>query len=58
MVSKIRGVRIISKVDVKDDNIVKGAHLEGLRVVGSPSVFSSIYFQEFIEYLDILEVQF
>ncbi len=29
-------VRIIARLDVKSDNVVKGVHLEGLRVVGKP----------------------
>ena len=49
MVSAKKSVRIIPRIDVKGDNVVKGIHLEGLRVVGSPSIFSSIYYQEFAD---------
>tara|TARA_B110000008_G_scaffold266106_1_gene291933 strand:- start:6735 stop:7607 length:873 start_codon:yes stop_codon:yes gene_type:complete len=46
MVDGKKSVRIIPRIDVKGENVVKGVHLEGLRVVGYPSVFSSIYYQE------------
>ena len=29
-------VRLIPRLDVKGPNVVKGIHLEGLRVVGQP----------------------
>ena len=28
--------RIIAKLDIKSENVVKGIHMEGLRIVGSP----------------------
>ncbi len=39
-------VRIIPRLDVKGPNVVKGIHLEGLRVVGKPEVFAPAYYQE------------
>ena len=36
-------VRIIPKLDIKGDNLVKGIHLEGLRVLGKPSEFIKYY---------------
>ena len=36
-------MRIIPKLDVKGDNLVKGIHLEGLRVLGKPSNFVKYY---------------
>lgn len=38
-------VRIIPRLDIKGPNLVKGIHLEGLRVLGSPDVFSSYYYE-------------
>ena len=32
--------RIISKLDIKDHNLVKGIQLEGLRVLGNPNDFA------------------
>ena len=31
--------RIISRLDIKGPNLVKGVHLEGLRVLGNPKLF-------------------
>ena len=30
-------VRIIARLDIKGPNLIKGVHLEGLRVVGDPN---------------------
>ena len=38
--------RIIARLDIKGPNLVKGIHLEGLRVLGSPSVFAKKYFDD------------
>jgi len=35
--------RVIAKLDIKTDNVVKGVHMEGLRVVGKPSELSRKY---------------
>jgi cyclase len=37
-------IRIIPRIDVKGVNVVKGIHLEGLRVLGNPSEFASNYY--------------
>ena len=42
----MRSVRIIPRLDIKGPNIVKGIHLEGLRVLGLPERFSSYYFHD------------
>lgn len=38
--------RIIPKLDIKGPNLVKGIHLEGLRVLGKPEDFARIYYEE------------
>ena len=38
--------RIIPRLDIKGPNLVKGIHLEGLRVLGKPEDFASAYFQQ------------
>ncbi len=35
--------RIIPKLDIKDNNLVKGINLEGLRVLGNPEYFADLY---------------
>ena len=39
-------IRIIPRLDIKGPNVVKGVHLEGLRVVGKPELFSTRYYAE------------
>ena len=38
--------RIIARLDIKNDFLVKGMHLEGLRVLGYPEFFAQKYFEE------------
>src|SRR3990167_9582997 len=38
-------VRLIPRLDIKGPNLVKGIHLEGLRVLGKPEVFARYYYQ-------------
>lgn len=38
-------VRIIPRLDIKGPNLVKGIHLEGLRVLGNPSLFALHYYE-------------
>lgn len=38
-------IRIIPRLDIKGPNLVKGIHLEGLRVLGRPEVFAEEYYQ-------------
>lgn len=38
-------IRIIPKLDIKGPNLVKGIHLEGLRVLGKPEEFARYYYE-------------
>ena len=38
-------IRIIPKLDIKNENLVKGIHLEGLRALGNPEYFAENYYQ-------------
>ena len=46
--------RIISKLDVKGPNLVKGVCLEGLRVLGEPSLFAKKYFNQMVDEIIIM----
>ena len=49
--------RVIARLDVKGPNLVKGIHLEGLRVIGDPRVYASRYYAEGADeilYVDIV----
>jgi len=41
----MKNVRIIPRLDIKGPNLVKGIHLEGLRVLGSPEEFARYYYE-------------
>src|SRR3990170_4068103 len=40
-----KNIRIIPKLDIKGPNLVKGIHLEGLRVLGKPEQFARYYYE-------------
>ncbi len=49
--------RIIARLDVKNNALVKGIHLEGLRVLGSPEDFAKKYYIDGIDeiiYMDVV----
>ncbi|MBK7891767.1 MAG: imidazole glycerol phosphate synthase subunit HisF [Bdellovibrionales bacterium] len=53
----MKNVRLISRLDIKGPNLIKGIHLEGLRVVGSPIEFARKYHEAGIDeiiYMDIV----
>ncbi len=39
-------IRIIPRLDIQGPNVVKGVHLEGLRVLGRPELFAPRYYAE------------
>ena len=41
----MKTIRIIPRLDVKGPNLVKGIHLEGLRVLGNPNDFAKYYYE-------------
>lgn len=45
----MRNTRVIARLDVKGPNLIKGIHLEGLRVVGNPQQFATEYFEQGID---------
>jgi len=49
-------VRVIARLDIKGPNLVKGVHLEGLRVLGSPEHFAQAYYREGIDELVYMDV--
>ena len=40
----MENIRVIPRLDIKGPNLVKGIHLEGLRVLGLPEEFASHYY--------------
>jgi cyclase len=39
-------VRLIARMDIKGPNLIKGVHLEGVRVVGDPQVHARRYYEQ------------
>lgn len=53
----MKTVRIIPKLDIKGPNLVKGIHLEGLRVLGKPEDFAKYYYEggaDELLYMDVV----
>ncbi len=42
----MRKIRLVPRLDIKGPNLIKGVQLEGLRVIGDPSVFARKYYEE------------
>ena len=49
-------IRIIPRLDIKGPNVVKGIHLEGLRVIGRPDEMARYYYQEGADELFFMDV--
>lgn len=51
------GIRLIPRLDIKGPNLIKGIHLEGLRVVGDPQEYARRYYEQGADeliYMDIV----
>ncbi len=44
-------LRLIARLDIKGPNLIKGIHLEGLRVIGDPQDFATRYYRDGIDEL-------
>jgi len=50
-------VRLIARLDIKGPNLIKGVHLEGLRVIGDPQEHATRYYEQGADellYVDIV----
>ncbi|RZL50374.1 MAG: imidazole glycerol phosphate synthase subunit HisF [Pedobacter sp.] len=52
----MKTVRIIPRLDIKGPNLVKGIHLEGLRVLGKPSDFAKYYYEQGADEIMFMDV--
>jgi imidazole glycerol-phosphate synthase subunit HisF len=53
----LSNVRLLARLDIKAPNLIKGVHLEGLRVVGDPHAYAERYYEQGIDeiiYMDIV----
>jgi len=54
---KEKSIRLIARLDVKGENLIKGVHLEGLRVIGAPQEYAKKYYEQGADeliYMDIV----
>lgn len=51
-----KNIRIIPRLDIKGPNLVKGIHLEGLRVLGKPEQFARYYYETGADELIYMDV--
>ena len=49
-------IRIIPRLDIKGPNLVKGIHMEGLRVLGKPEHFAQYYYENGADELIYMDV--
>jgi imidazole glycerol-phosphate synthase subunit HisF len=52
-----KNIRVIPRLDIKGPNLVKGIHLEGLRVLGKPEQFARYYYEtgaDELVYMDVV----
>ena len=47
--------RIIARLDIKKDRLIKGVHLEGLRPIGNPIEYANKYYHQGIDELLLLD---
>lgn len=50
-------VRIIARLDIKGENVIKGVQLEGLRIIGKPGPIARRYYEQGIDeifYIDVV----
>jgi imidazole glycerol-phosphate synthase subunit HisF len=53
----MQNIRLIARMDIKGPNLIKGIHLEGLRVIGDPQDFARRYYEagaDELIYIDIV----
>ena len=43
---QIKKNRLIARLDIKGENLIKGINLEGLRVIGSPNEYAKKYYNQ------------
>lgn len=42
----MKRIRLIARLDIKGQNLIKGIHLEGLRVIGPPGEYANKYYNQ------------
>lgn len=48
--------RVIARLDIKSENLIKGVHLEGLRKIGDPNEYALKYYKQGIDEILLMDV--
>jgi cyclase len=48
-------MRIIARLDIKTENLIKPIQLEGLRIVGNPNEYAKKYYEQGIDELILID---
>lgn len=51
----MRYLRVIARLDIKGINLIKGIHLEGLRVIGHPNDYATSYYRQGVDELILMD---
>jgi len=51
----MRNIRLVSRLDIKGSNVIKGMQMEGLRVVGTPAEMGKRYYHDGIDEIIFLD---
>ena len=51
----MKNIRLIARLDIKGKNLIKGIHLEGLRVIGDPNKYAADYYVQGIDELILMD---
>lgn len=52
----MRPIRLIARLDIKAPNLIKGVHLEGLRVLGDPNEYARRYYEAGVDEIICMDV--
>ena len=48
--------RVIARLDIKSENLIKGIHLEGLRKIGNPNEYAFKYYKQGVDEILLMDV--
>lgn len=52
----MQNIRLIARLDIKGPSLIKGVHLEGLRVIGDPNLYAQKYYEQGADELLYMDV--
>jgi len=51
----MKNIRFIARLDIKNNNLIKGINLEGLRIIGDPNKFAKKYYNQGADELILMD---